>query len=107
MVRTGVTFADACDEYLRYVAVDLDRKPSTVCERYLARQMGGASLEAVDVAGDRSHHRNEVGAPKTRPLFGTFWDPVGHRLRSQNEKSARFAGAFECPRQESNLEPSD
>ena len=32
MVRTGVTFADACAEYLRYVEIDLDRKPSTVCD---------------------------------------------------------------------------
>jgi integrase len=32
MVRTGVTFADACDEYLRYVEVDLDRKPSTLVD---------------------------------------------------------------------------
>jgi integrase len=32
MVRTGVTFADACDEYLRYVEFDLDRKPSTVID---------------------------------------------------------------------------
>jgi integrase len=32
MVRTGVTFADACAEYVRYVEVDLDRKPSTVTD---------------------------------------------------------------------------
>src|ERR671914_1396448 len=32
MVRTGVTFADACEEYLRYVEVDLDRKPSTLTD---------------------------------------------------------------------------
>ena len=32
MVRTGVTFADACAEYLRYVEFDLDRKPSTVVD---------------------------------------------------------------------------
>ena len=30
MVRTGVTFADACAEYLRYVEHDRDRKPSTL-----------------------------------------------------------------------------
>jgi hypothetical protein len=30
MVRTGVTFAEACDEYLWYVEHDLDRKPSTL-----------------------------------------------------------------------------
>src|SRR3954462_10812647 len=29
MVRTGVTFAAACGDYLRYVEHDLDRKPST------------------------------------------------------------------------------
>src|ERR1700759_1075381 len=28
MVRTGVTFADAAGEYLRYLEHDLDRKPS-------------------------------------------------------------------------------
>src|SRR5215218_2558675 len=32
MVRTGVTVADACDEYMRYVEFDLDRKPSTVVD---------------------------------------------------------------------------
>ena len=32
MVRTGATFADACDEYLRYVEFDLDRKPSTIVD---------------------------------------------------------------------------
>jgi hypothetical protein len=30
MVRTGVSFADAAGEYLRYVEHDLDRKPSTL-----------------------------------------------------------------------------
>jgi hypothetical protein len=29
MVRTGVTFADACDEYLRYVEHDLDQQSPT------------------------------------------------------------------------------
>ncbi|HVF79046.1 MAG TPA: site-specific integrase, partial [Solirubrobacteraceae bacterium] len=30
MVRTGVTFAEACEEYLRWLEQDRDRKPSTV-----------------------------------------------------------------------------
>jgi len=30
MVRTGVTVADACDEYLRYLEQDRQRKPSTL-----------------------------------------------------------------------------
>src|SRR5947208_2864623 len=29
-VRTGVTFAEAADEWLRYVEVDRQRKPSTI-----------------------------------------------------------------------------
>jgi len=30
MVRTGVTFADAAGEYLRWLEFDRERKPSTV-----------------------------------------------------------------------------
>ena len=30
MVQTGATFADACDEFLRYIEEDRERKPSTV-----------------------------------------------------------------------------
>src|SRR4051812_30268194 len=56
MVRTGVTFADACAEYLRYVEVDLDRKPSTVGDyrsiirAHLLPAFGSLRLE--DVTGD-------------------------------------------------------
>ena len=56
MVRTGVTFADACDEYLRYVEVDLDRKPSTVTDyrsivrAHLVPAFGTLRLE--DLTGD-------------------------------------------------------
>src|SRR3954471_8813677 len=32
MVRTGVTFAEACEEWLRYMEHDLDRKPSTLVQ---------------------------------------------------------------------------
>jgi integrase len=57
MVRTGVTFADACDEYLRYVEVDLDRKPSTVTDyrsivrAHLVPAFGTLRLE--DLTGER------------------------------------------------------
>src|SRR3954464_1104662 len=57
MVRTGVTFADACEEYLRYVEVDLDRKPSTVTayrslvRAHLVRACGRLRLE--DLTGER------------------------------------------------------
>lgn len=57
MVRTGVTFADACSEYLRYVEHDLDRKPSTlgdyrsVIRAHLLPAFGSMRLE--DVTADR------------------------------------------------------
>jgi integrase len=57
MVRTGVTFADACAEYLRYVEHDLDRKPSTVGDyrsairAHLVPAFGSLRLE--DVTADR------------------------------------------------------
>ena len=57
MVRTGVSFADACGEYLRYVEHDLDRKPSTlgdyrsVIRAHLLPAFGSLRLE--DVTADR------------------------------------------------------
>ena len=57
MVRTGVSFADACSEYLRYVEHDLDRKPSTLCDyrsvirAHLLPAFGSLRLE--DVTADR------------------------------------------------------
>ena len=57
MVRTGVTFADACAEYLRYVEHDLDRKPSTVGDyrsairAHLVPAFGSLRLE--DVTAER------------------------------------------------------
>jgi integrase len=57
MVRTGATFADACDEYLRYVEFDLDRKPSTVVDyrsiirAHLLPAFGSLRLE--DLTTDR------------------------------------------------------
>src|SRR3954452_15063927 len=57
MVRTGVSFADACGEYLRYVEHDLDRKPSTLCDyrstirAHLLPAFGSMRLE--DVTAER------------------------------------------------------
>src|SRR6185436_20526 len=57
MVRTGVSFADACGEYLRYVEHDLDRKPSTICDyrsvirAHLLPAFGSLRLE--DVTSER------------------------------------------------------
>lgn len=57
MVRTGVTIADACAEYLRYVEVDLARKPSTLTDyrsiirAHLLPAFGSMRIE--DLTSDR------------------------------------------------------
>jgi hypothetical protein len=57
MVRTGVSFADAAGEYLRYIEHDLDRKPSTLCDyRSVIRAHllpAFSSLRLEDVTADR------------------------------------------------------
>jgi integrase len=57
MVRTGATFADACAEFLRYMEVDRDRKPSTLTDyrstirAHLVPAFGSLRLE--DVTAER------------------------------------------------------
>jgi integrase len=56
MVRTGVTFAEACEEYLRWLEQDRDRKPSTgrdygsVIRAHLLPAFGSRPIE--DIADD-------------------------------------------------------
>ena len=54
MVRTGVTFADACAEYLRYVEHDRDRKPSTL--RDYRSSVARAPAAGVRRAAPRGRH---------------------------------------------------
>ena len=63
MVRTGVSFADACDEYLRYVEHDLDRKPSTLCDyRSVIRAHLLPAFGSTAARGhDRRPHRGVEG----------------------------------------------
>jgi hypothetical protein len=54
MVRTGRTFADAAYEYLRYLAEDRQRKPSTVRGRVEKPRL--ASPAAIDVFSPEEVH---------------------------------------------------
>jgi integrase len=53
LVRTGVTFAEASEEYLRWLRVDRDRKPSTlrgyrsILRRHLLPAFGDVLLEDI------------------------------------------------------------
>jgi len=80
MVRSGATFADACAEYLRYIAEDRGRKASTVEDYrsiitvHLLPAFGEMRLEDVSVAAveafqaelaKREHHGRPI-TPRTR-----------------------------------------
>jgi hypothetical protein len=49
----------------------------------------------------------ESGNPETRPFLGPFRDSVSRRVPPHNDRTPACAGVLKCPRQESNLEPSD
>ncbi len=56
MTRSGATFADAAAEWIRFIAEDRERKPSTVCdyrnalEARLLPAFGSTPIEGIDVA---------------------------------------------------------
>ena len=60
MVRTGVTFADAAEEWLRYIEQDRGRKPSTLqgyrsrCNAHLLPAFGSMAVEDDDDRGRSS-----------------------------------------------------
>ncbi|HWE32274.1 MAG TPA: site-specific integrase [Solirubrobacteraceae bacterium] len=80
MVRTGATFADACAEYLRYIAQDRGRKASTVEDYrsiinvHLLPTFGELQLEEITVPAveafqaslARRVHRGRAITPRTR-----------------------------------------
>jgi integrase len=72
MVRTGVTFDEAADEYLRYVEHDRGRKPSTVAgyrwivDGQLRQAFGSMQLEAITPAHVEAWSERLTVAPASR-----------------------------------------
>jgi integrase len=72
MVRTGATFADAAEEYLRYVEHDRGRKPSTVrgyrsaIEAHLLPVFGSIPVEAVTTEAIERWIATVDRSPRTR-----------------------------------------
>ena len=72
MVRTGATFADAAAEWLRYVEVDRQRKPSTIdgykaiVRAQLLPAFGAMPLEAVTTEAIERWLSSLRGAPSSR-----------------------------------------
>src|SRR3954462_12752256 len=87
MVRTGVTFADACAEYLRYVEFDLDRKPSTVVDyRSIIRahllpafgslRLADPTTDGIEWScGSAARDVRCRNAAATKPRPGILWTP--------------------------------
>jgi integrase len=72
MVRTGATFADAAEEYLRYVREDRGRKPSTlrgyrsVIEAHLLPAFGQMAVEDITTEAIESWIATYKGLPRSR-----------------------------------------
>ena len=70
MVRTGVTFAEAAEEYLRWLEYDRDRKPSTlrdyrsIVRTHLLPAFGDAPIE--DITAERLERWRRSSAPTGR-----------------------------------------
>src|SRR5262245_46502657 len=109
MVRTGETVADACDEYLRYIEQDRQRKPSTlrdydsIFRNHVLPHLGSIHLE--DLTPDRverwaaheidPHHHM---ANRTREKTITVFHGVMERARKLYRLPSNPVADVEKPR---------
>jgi hypothetical protein len=75
MVRTEVTFAEACEEYLRWLERDRQRKPSTP-RTHLAPFLGGVTIEQIT-----PEHVDAGAAQLAAPWSGRSRERRGCRRR--------------------------
>jgi integrase len=104
MVRTGVTFADACDEYLRYVDVDLDRKPSTVTDyrsivrAHLVPAFGTLRIEDVTGEGIETWKATLTVSNRSKAKILTILNGVLKRARRVHKLGYNAMADIEKPR---------
>ena len=104
MVRTGVTFADACEEYLRYVEHDLDRKPSTVGDyrsairAHLVPAFGTLRLEDVTAERIEAWKATLTVGNRTKIKMLTILNGVLKRARRVHELRYNPMADIEKPR---------
>jgi integrase len=109
MVRTGATVADACDEYLRYIEQDRQRKPSTlrdydsIFRNHVVPHLGSIHLE--DLTPDRVERwaAHEIDphrqmANRTREKTITVFHGVMERARKLYRLPANPVADVEKPR---------
>ena len=92
MVRTGVTFADAGREYLRYVEHDRDRKPSTLRDyRSIDPRAPAAGLRRR--CGSRTSRRPDRGAGRrTLRMSNRTQDQAAHGPQRRLPRARRVYG---------------
>jgi integrase len=87
MVRTGVTFAQACDEYLRWLEHDRQRKPTTLRDyrstigAHLLPYFGETPVEDITVEHAEAWHRQLALANTTKIKVMTIFYGVMERAR--------------------------
>ena len=109
MVRTGATVADACDEYLRYIEQDRQRKPSTlrdydsIFRNHVLPHLGSIHLE--DLTPDRVERwaAHEIDpsrqmANRTREKTITVFHGVMERARKLYRLPSNPVADVEKPR---------
>src|SRR4051812_43081249 len=109
MVRTGATVADACDEYLRYIEQDRQRKPSTlrdydsIFRNHVIPHLGSIHLE--DLTAERVERwaahaidPNRQMANRTREKTITVFHGVMERARKLYRLPSNPVADVEKPR---------
>ena len=87
MVQTGATFADAAEEWLRYIEHDRGRKPSTVSGyrsivgSELLPNFGDLALESITPAAIESWQASMTQAPSTRTKALVLMHGIFERAR--------------------------
>jgi len=109
MVQTGVTFADACAEWLRYMEQDLDRKPSTLVEycssvrAHLLPAFGSLRLEEVTTEHVEAWKSTLRVSNRTKVKLLTVLNGVFVRARRAYKLGHNPIADVEKPRQRRSL----
>jgi integrase len=90
MVRTGVTFAEACEEWLRYMEHDLDRKPSTLVQYR-------SSVRAHFVPAFGSLRLEDVTAERIEAWKATLRMGNRTKIKLLTELNGVFVRAYKLP----------
>ena len=109
MVQTGVTFEDACAEWLRYMEHDLDRKPSTLVEyrssvrAHLVPAFGSLRLEDVTTEHVEAWKATLRVSNRTKVKLLTVLNGVFVRARRAYKLGHNPVADVEKPRQRRSL----